>query len=80
MNRSATAFLTAAILAAFAVPAPVAAQDAGGYTVEEGNTLWDLAQRFLGDPFEWRTIWEANQETIPNPDLIYPGQIFTVPN
>ena len=59
---------------------PAGAQQTQQYTVSEGNTLWDLAQRFLGDPYAWREIWDANRETIPNPDLIYPGQVIRIPD
>lgn len=85
MRRTTPVLGTISTLAALAFAAPLAAQDItgdppeGGWTVVEGNTLWDLAERFLGDPFQWRTIWEANRETIPNPDLIYPGQTIRIP-
>ena len=80
MKRSAICIPAFAILTAFAAPAPVTAQAQDGYSVEVGNTLWDLAERFMGDPFQWRAIWDANRETIPNPDLIYPGQVIRIPN
>ena len=79
MKRSAICIPALAILMAFAAPAPATAQAQDGYTVEVGNTLWDLAERFMGDPFQWRQIWEANRSTIDNPDLIYPGQVIRIP-
>jgi nucleoid-associated protein YgaU len=49
-------------------------------TVVQGDTLWGLAQQHLGDGLRWPEIYELNQETIGvNPDLIYPGQVFTIP-
>lgn len=47
------------------------------YTVQPGDTLWDIARTFYGDPRRYPEIVAANH--IPNPDLIFPGQVFVIP-
>lgn len=48
------------------------------YIIKKGDTLWDLAFQFLGDPFNWPELWHAN-EYIKNPNLIYPGNSLIIP-
>ena len=49
------------------------------YTVVAGDTLSKIAKREYGDASKWHRIYEANKDTIKNPDLIYPGQTFKIP-
>jgi hypothetical protein len=42
------------------------------YVVRPGDTLWDIAARFLRDPWDWRKIWHTNPDVV-NPNLIFPG-------
>lgn len=49
------------------------------YMVKPGDTLWDLAQRFLNDPWTWPEIWYDNPQ-VRNPHLIYPGDQLTIVN
>ena len=64
---------------------PVAVKTAPGqegtapYIIKKGDTLWDLSNTFMKDPFLWPFIWKANP-AITNPDLIYPGNSLTTPN
>ena len=69
-------------------PAPAPRADApapplGGarrtYTVKAGDSLSKIAEREYGDASQWKKIYEANRDAIKNPDLIHPGQTFTLP-
>ncbi|MCA0273646.1 MAG: LysM peptidoglycan-binding domain-containing protein [Proteobacteria bacterium] len=57
-------------------PAPV---KAGIVTVQPGFSLWRIARENYGDGILYVKVFEANKDQIRDPDLIYPGQIFTVP-
>lgn len=63
-----------------AAPAPNVADRERTYTVVAGDTLSKIAKREYGDASQWHRIFEANKDTIKNPDLIYPGQTFKIPN
>jgi soluble lytic murein transglycosylase-like protein len=52
---------------------------ARAYVVQAGDTLWSIAQRFYGNPLMWSHIYYANQSQIHDPNEIYPGQRFTIP-
>lgn len=47
--------------------------------IEKGATLWAIAREAYGDPLLYVRVFEANKAQIRDPDLIYPGQVFTVP-
>lgn len=58
-------------------PAPVASQT---YTVVRGDCLWNIAKRFYGNGAKYTVIYNANKGVIGgNPNLIYPGQVLTIP-
>lgn len=66
-------------------PAQAPAATGGGtggttYTVKKGDNLWTLARKFYGSGADYAKIYEANRSVIGgNPNLIYPGQTFTIP-
>ncbi len=43
------------------------------YTVQKGDTLWDLSKKFADSPWQWPNLWHYNPN-IKNPHLIYPGE------
>ena len=49
-------------------------------TVQPGFTLWAIARENYGDGMLFVRVYQANKDQIRNPDLIYPGQVFTVPS
>lgn len=58
-------------------PAPAAAQT---YTVVKGDCLWNIAKKFYGNGSKYSIIYNANKSVIGgNPNLIYPGQVLTIP-
>lgn len=51
----------------------------GRVVVQPGNSLWRIARRVYGTGMKFTVIYEANADQIRDPDLIYPGQVFSVP-
>ncbi len=71
--------LTAALLtvATYAVAAEMRSDHPDTYVVKRGDTLWDIAGRFLKHPWLWPEIWQANPQ-VRNPHLIYPGDVLSL--
>jgi hypothetical protein len=79
-DSDAAALDAAVDAAAAAVPAvepTVLEPSVATYTVERGDTLWDLSGRFLSDPWSWPKIWSKNPQ-ISNPHWIYPGNVLRI--
>ena len=72
------------VVASFEMPFSRAAPDdiqltAGQVIVQPGNSLWRIARRAYGQGIRYTIIFLANRDQITEADLIYPGQVFTLP-
>ena len=78
-RRGLRTVLVAALLTVATYAAAVDLRDGhpDTYVVKRGDTLWDIAGRFLQRPWLWPEIWQANPQ-IRNPHLIYPGDVISL--
>lgn len=61
------------------VPASSPKDGSQEYTIQAGDTLSRLAQRHYGDALKWNRIYEANKQTVKNPNYIFIGQKIVIP-
>jgi len=55
------------------------AQSGGHFVVQPGDSLWRIARNAYGEGLHYTVIYRANRDHIRDPDLIYPGQVFDLP-
>lgn len=58
---------------------PVTKKIAKTYKVKKGDCLWNISKKMLGSGSRWKEIYNLNKNKIKNPNLIYPGQVLTLP-
>ena len=64
---------------AVVVRAQASAQATRRYTVQRGDTLSSIAQRFYGSAGDWNRLYAANRSVLRNPNMIFPGQVLAIP-
>ncbi len=77
-NRIRTVVAVAMLtVATYAAAVEMAGDHPDTYVVKKGDTLWDIAGKFLKKPWLWPEIWQANPQ-VSNPHLIYPGDVLSL--
>ncbi len=72
-----TAILLFMSMLGIAYESPIRDDSPDSYSVQKGDTLWDISNMFLKSPWLWPEIWHANPQ-IHNPHLIFPGDLVSL--
>lgn len=70
---------SARAMAATQAAAAASSQTQQTYTVKKGDCLWNIAKACCGNGARWGELYNLNKNKIKNPNLIYPGQVLTLP-
>lgn len=74
--------VTASLIGLLIVFSPTLAQEPvreRQHVVKKGDTLWDISDYYLNDPFKWPSIYEANTAVVEDPHWIYPDEVLRIP-
>jgi hypothetical protein len=77
VSRQAPASQSQPAMQQISQPVPLASGAPDEYTVQVGDTLWDISSTFLRDPWYWPEVWYVNPQ-VENPHLIYPGDVLAL--
>jgi hypothetical protein len=77
VSRPAPASQSQPVMQQISQPVPLASGAPDEYTVQVGDTLWDISSTFLRDPWYWPEVWYVNPQ-VENPHLIYPGDVLAL--
>lgn len=80
MRRKTTKYLAATIATVVVLSTGITANASQSYTVQSGDNLSKIAKLVYGDASWWRAIFELNQNIIKDANLIYTGQVLTLPD
>ena len=61
-------------------PAEAVPEEQDRYTVQSGDTLWNIAENVYGDGSKYLKIFDANTDLLEQPDQIFPGQKLLIPD
>lgn len=62
------------------LPASAPTEGEVSHVVKKGDTLWDIANAYLKDPFRWPEVFQRNTDVVENPHWIYPGEVIRISN